>query len=714
VNNGDNEQWRIGADIGGTFTDVVLERANQNVLERANQNGLERADALFSAKVLTNNEHPEISVLDGVKQVLAEADVRPQEIAQVIHGTTLATNALIERKGARTAMITTEGFRDVLEMGSESRFDQYDLNLQKPTPLIPRHLRIVVPERMSATGDILLDLDEAALRDSLSILKEHDIESVAIALLHSYVNPAHEQRVRDIIQTAWPDIELSLSSEVSPEIREFDRFTTTAANAYIQPFVAPYLRNLERLLNELGVPGALYLMLSNGGISDLETACRFPVRLIESGPAGGAILAGHIADQCGLDQVVSYDMGGTTAKVCLIDQAVPSTARELEVAREFRFKRGSGMPLRIPVIELVEIGAGGGSISGVNGLGLISVGPESAGSTPGPACYDLGGDQPTVTDSNLILGRISPDLFAGGRMTLNTQAATTALQTTIADPLSMSLDMASVGVVEMVDENMANATREHAIERGKSIENRTMIAFGGSAPLHAARLAQKLGIRQIVVPTGAGVGSAIGFLRAPIAFEVVRSLYQRLGSMDVPRINTMLQEMAAEASAFVRRAAGDVAMDEERYAFMRFVGQNHEISVRLPNGELASDIGKSLRETFNDTYRSQFGRALPRVEIEVTSWSVVIRTPRAPGQALAEVSPQSHTAPCDTRSLWDPAVGERLDAEIVHRDALAVGDQVTGPAVIVEDETSTVIPARFRAHINQIGYIVIDAMTGDV
>ena len=686
-------EWRIGADIGGTFTDVVLEAGQRR----------------HSAKILTSHDAPEEAVLSGVRQVLDEAGVEAGQISQVIHGTTLATNALIERKGARTALISTEGFRDILEMGTESRFDHYDLNLQKPAPLVPRHRRLTVPERMSAKGEVLVPLDEAAVNALVGVLEDQEIESVAVGLLHAYVNPAHEQRIGEILEAELPKMAISLSSEVSPEIREFDRLSTTAANAYVMPKVVPYLNNLQARLSELGIGGPLFMMLSNGGISDLATACRFPVRLIESGPAGGAILAGHIAEQCGLEHVVSFDMGGTTAKICLIDDGVPSTARDLEVAWELRFKRGSGLPLRIPVIEMVEIGAGGGSIAGVTALDLINVGPESAGSDPGPACYGLGGTEPTVTDANVILGRIKPDLFAGGRMKIDARAAAMAVEDHVAEPLSLSPKMGAVGVIEMVDENMANATREHAIERGKTIQNRTMIAFGGCAPLHAARLAQKLGIGRIVVPTGAGVGSAIGFLRAPISFEVVRSRYQHLGAMDVAMVNAMLEEMAAEAASFVRLAAGDGETVESRSAFMRFVGQNHEIDVALPDGQLGQSVGDELRDIFDDTYRAQFGRTVPNVEVEIVSWSVSSRAPQAATGRAGTPNAEPYDGPGENGILWDPSLGEEVDARIVMRQDLHAGSLLTGPAVIVEDETSSVVPSGFRAHINELGYIIMEA-----
>ncbi|MCC7283980.1 MAG: hydantoinase/oxoprolinase family protein, partial [Acetobacteraceae bacterium] len=452
---------RLAVDIGGTFTDFALEWQHQGTTER------------HTVKVLTTPHAPEEGVLAGIARCLAETGLTAADFAIVIHGTTLATNALIERKGATTALITTEGFRDVLALGNESRYDQYDLNIVLPEPLVPRWLRLPVPERLGAQGEVLKPLDEDAVRALLPVLEQERVESLAIGFLHAFVNPAHEERARDIIAAARPDLPISLSSEVSPEMREWERFSTTVANAYVQPLMARYLRRLEQGLRGGGFACPLFLILSGGGLTSLETACRFPIRLVESGPAGGAIFAAHVARQCGLSRVFSYDMGGTTAKVCMIDGFSPQTSRSFEVARVGRFRKGSGLPLRIPVIEMVEIGAGGGSIAHIDALGRIAVGPESAGADPGPACYGRGGSEPAVTDANLVLGRYDPDKFAGGRLALDLGRADAALAARIGQKLGLSAGMAALGVVEMVDENMANAARVHAIESGKGFEDRT-------------------------------------------------------------------------------------------------------------------------------------------------------------------------------------------------------------------------------------------------
>jgi N-methylhydantoinase A len=684
--------WRLGVDVGGTFTDVALEGAGRR----------------YTAKVLTTAQAPAEGVVTAIRQALAQAQIGPAEVGVIIHGTTLATNAIIERKGARTALLTTAGFRDVLQLGSESRFDQYDLYLEKPAPLVPRRWRFPIPERLNGQGQVLLLLDESAVSGLLPHLQALGVESVAVAFLHAYANPDHEQRVRELLLAALPELAVSLSSEVSPEIREYDRFSTTCANAYVQPLIARYLNHLQSQLRAEGFTGPLLTFLSNGGLTDVATASRFPVRLIESGPAGGALLASHLAAECDLAQVISFDMGGTTAKLCLIDGAKPDSARNFEVARTYRFRPGSGLPLRIPVIDMVEIGAGGGSLSRVNPLGLIEVGPDSAGAEPGPACYGRGGQGATVTDANLLLGRLEPAAFAGGQLQLDRAAAEAAIGLAIAGPLSLPRQIGAVGIIEMVDENMANAAREHAVEKGKSLAGRTLIAFGGCAPLHAARLAEKLGLKQVLIPSGAGVGSAIGFLRAPVAYEIVRSRYQRLSQLEPELINPMLAEMTTTARDFVRRASPAQALHSERLAFMRYRGQRHEIAVPLPDHVLSqADIGP-VRAAFDRAYLAQFGRIIPHLEVEVLSWSVAVRTTVAPPAPPPPTVRRSPAEPFDSQPLFDLSQGKLSPARRYHRADLGSGVSIPGPALILEAETSTVVPAGWRVRLNEWGYLVLE------
>ena len=584
------EKVRLGVDIGGTFTDVALEAGSRR----------------FTAKTLTTPHSPEEGVLVALRSVIAEAGVTPGQVQIVIHGTTLATNALIERKGAKTALLTTEGFRDVVEIRHENRFEQYDVNIDLPPPLVPRRLRLPIRERIDAQGNVLVPLDEASVARAIEALTAQGVEAVAVGLLHSFTNPEHERRVGDAVAQALPDVAVTLSSDVSPEMREYERFSTACANAYLQPLIGRYLARLESELKRAGFACPMLLMTSGGGITSTETAIRFPVRLVESGPAGGAIFAACIARQNGLDHVVSFDMGGTTAKICLIDKAQPQTARAFEVARIYRFLKGSGLPLRIPVIEMVEIGAGGGSIARVDTLGRIVVGPDSAGSEPGPVCYGRGGAEPTVTDADLVLGRIDPATFSGGKMALDVEGAKHATAERVAAPLKLSPEHGALGISEIVDENMANAARVHAIESGKDLRTRTLIAFGGAAPLHAARVAEKLGIGRVLVPPNAGVGSAVGLLRAPVAYEVVRGRLMRLDSFDAGAANRLFAEMRAEAEAIVRRGAPDAALSEQRSAFMRYRGQGHEIAVKLPvrdftAGDRASITGCSRKPIAGST-----------------------------------------------------------------------------------------------------------------
>jgi N-methylhydantoinase A len=680
---------RLGVDIGGTFTDVALEAGGKR----------------YSAKILTTPDAPERAVLEGLHTVLREAALAPADLSIIIHGTTLATNAIIERKGAKTALLTTEGFRDTIEIRHENRFEQYDVNIDLPPPLVPRRLRFPVRERIDAGGRVLVPLEEAALPFLAERLIAEHIESVAIGFLHSFTNPAHERRAGEILGARLPGVPITLSSDVSPEMREYERFSTACANAYVQPLIGRYLADLEAMLRREGFVCPLFLMLSGGGLTSVETAIRFPVRLVESGPAGGAIFAAEIARQCRLDKVLSYDMGGTTAKICLIDDLKPQTNRAFEVARIYRFKKGSGLPLRIPVIEMVEIGAGGGSIARVDRLQRITVGPDSAGADPGPACYGRGGAA-TVTDADLLLGRIEPTGFSGGRMALDRGAAVTAMRQDVAEPLALAVELAALGVSEIVDENMANAARVHAIESGKDARGRTLVAFGGAAPLHAARLAEKLGLDRVRVPSYAGVGSAVGFLRAPIAYEIVRSSLQRLEQFDPEAANALYAAMRAEAEPIVRRGAGDQALTETRSAFMRYRGQGHEIAVQLPARIYRADDATLLHAAFEDEYRRLYSRVIPGVEVEVLSWIMLLSAPRPADSETAAPQPRPHTPkPPRSRPVFDPETGEFVDVAIHERSKLRPGALIPGPAVIVEDETSTVVSRSFDARIDAFEYI---------
>ena len=676
-----NHSVRVGADIGGTFTDVVLECAEQQ----------------FSTKVLTNYSEPEQAIIDGLVKVTELAGIGIEQVDQLIHGTTLATNALIERRGASTAFITSKGFRDVIEMRTEGRFEQYDLNLSLPAPLISREHRYVVEGRIAATGRELIPLDEARLRSIAERIRAGGYQSIAIGFIHAYVNPQHERRARAILAEELPDITISISSEVSPQMREFERFNTVCANAFVKPLMASYLERLVDRLHAVGGQCPVFMMHSGGGLISVESAIEFPVRLLESGPAGGAIYAADFAARFGLDKVLSYDMGGTTAKICLIEDCLPKTARTFEVARTYRFKKGSGMPVSIPVIEMVEIGAGGGSLGWVDEMQQIRVGPESAGSEPGPACYDRGGKNPAVTDADLLLGRLDAERFAGGEIRLEIEHSKTALQHAIGQQLGMDSETAAIGICEVVDENMANAARVHAVESGKELAEFTMIAFGGAAPLHASRLCEKLDIDSLLIPPGAGVGSAIGFLRAPFGFEAVRGAFLRLSEFDASWTNRLIAELSEEAERFARAGAPDAPLVREIKAYMRYQGQGWEIVVMLPNRDFIDGDDVEIRRLFETEYKRLFGRALDGLDIEIMNWSVQVRSELLQSARVAALERQQARSSEESRRIFDAREQRFVDAAVYQREELQSGDRINGPAVIIERETSTVVTSRYCA-----------------
>ena len=694
---------RLAADIGGTFTDVVIEQGERQA----------------STKVMTTIDAPEQGVIKGIEQLLAELDLMPSDIGMVIHGTTLATNALIERKGAKTAFLTTEGVGDILDMGFEKRYAHYDLYQRRPPPLIPSARRFEVRERVAVDGEVLKPLDEAAVRQLAGQLASLDVEAVAIGFLHAYAHPDHEKRARAILADHLTGVTVCLSSEVCPEIREYERFSTTVANAYVRPLMAGYLTRLADGLEEIGIRAPLYIMMSGGGIATLEQACRMPIRLLESGPAGGAILAADLARQLGEDEVMGFDMGGTTAKVCLIAGGAPDRSRRFEVARVYRDLKGSGLPVRIPVIDMVEIGAGGGSIGRVDRLGRITMGPDSTGADPGPACYGRGGEMPAVTDGNLVIGRIDPEGFAGGSMSLGPDLAEAAVMRDVGEPLGMDSRWAAAGMIEIVDENMANAARIHAIERGKVLGRHSMIAFGGCAPLHAARLAQKLGIERVIVPAGAGVGSAIGFLRAPLAFEVVRSWRMALDAFDAAGANSLVDEMTADAMAVIEPGLSKgLSIDQPTRHLsidIRYVGQGHELSTPLDDRPLEATDKMSIRAAFEEHYKAIYGVMLDHVGIEITAWSLTLSAPISASRLVASLDARSTVEPAGSgsRDVYDPESGELLPFILHRRVDLKPDIVVDGPAVIAEDQTSTIVPPGWRASIALNDAIVLDRQAAD-
>jgi N-methylhydantoinase A len=680
---------RLAVDIGGTFTDVVLELPTG---ER------------ITTKLLTTYDHPGKAVLKGITTVMDRANVSPSEIGLIIHGTTLATNALIERRGANTALLTTEGHRDALEMAHEDRFEQYDINIDRPIPLVPRHLRLPVRERMDRDGNILIELDESTILRHLLILENYEIQSVAIGYLHAFVNPIHEIRTREVLAKARPELSISLACEVAPEIREFERLSTACANAYVRPLMASYLARLAEELKTEGFLCPFLLMTSGGGLTTLDTATRFPIRLVESGPAGGAILAQRISEHLGLDRMLSFDMGGTTAKLCLIDDGKPLTSRSFEVDRVYRFKKGSGLPVRIPVIEMVEIGAGGGSIARIDKLKRIQVGPESAGSEPGPAAYDRGGTKPTVTDADIALGRVYPEKFA---FPLNIERANQSIQDSVALLLAIDINLAAFSISEVVDENMASAARAHAAEFGMDLAAREIVAFGGAAPLHAARLGHKLGATQIIIPPDAGVGSAVGFLLAPISYEVVRSRQQILDNLDHQLVNNLYAEMRSEALAIVQEASTSSNLIETRQAYMRYVGQGHELAIDLPTGPYTELHRDRFTEIFEQTYVKLYGHRIEGVDVEALSWTLMVSEPVTQRLKSAKLKPSGPLKAIGECSVFDAETAIRMEVPVYLREQLAGDVFINGPALITEDQTTTVISSSFSASVNSLGCIVL-------
>ncbi len=684
---------RLAVDIGGTFTDTVL------------MSGAE--DIIASTKTLTTHQNPADGAMEGALRIMTQTGHSLGQMTGFIHGTTLVTNALIERRGATVATVTTEGFRDILEIAYERRYSQYDINLNKPDLLVPRERSFTIRERMSAKGDVLIDMEDASLHALLAELESCEVAAISVCLMHSYANAEHERRLRDFLANHRPAMAVSISSEVSPEAREFDRLCTTVANAYVQPLTERYLKRFVEQFTAEGLTCPILMMTAGGGMCTIQTASRFPIRLVESGPAGGAILAARISERAGLAEVLSFDVGGTTAKLCLIDNAQPQNSRQFEIAREARFIKGSGMPVRIPVIEMIEIGAGGGSIADVDHLGRLTVGPKSAGSEPGPAAFGKGGTEPTVTDSDIVLGFIVPDTFAEGKLSIDPDASRAALRRDICGKLDVDEVGAADGISRIVDESMASAGRMHAVESGKDLGTRTMIAFGGNGPLHASRVARSAGIPRIVIPPNPGVGSAVGFLFAPVSFEIVRSRYTLLDGMDVQNINQLLDDMISEAESVVAQGAGDAETVIRRSAFMRYNGQGHEIEITLQNTPLDEDSFGPLIDAFETEYQKQFSRPVPGMQIEILNWAVRVMTvadktgASTPSNILRTISID------ETRPIVCDLDGQTKNASFVSRETLETGDRVCGPALITEPQTTTFVSADFSAHVDEFSNLVL-------
>lgn len=690
-----DKSYRVGIDIGGTFTDLVL--IDDGTGEQA------------IGKVLTTPGDPSEAVEEGLRGLLEREGVDAAQLKTIIHGTTLVTNALIERRGAATALLTTEGFRDAVAIGTEHRYDMYDIFLEKPEPLVPRNLRYGIRERALDDGSILRELDEEQVRAVAGELRERGIGAVAVSFLHGFRNPAHEQRVAGILAEEAPEVAVSLSSEVSPEIREYERTSTTIANVYVRPLVERYLNRLEERLRQLGFDGSFYVMLSNGGTASVETACRFPVRLLESGPAAGALAAAFHGQGAGFSDVLSFDMGGTTAKACLIDDGEPLTSTDFEVARVYRFKKGSGLPVKTSVIEMIEIGAGGGSIARIGPLGLPKIGPESAGADPGPACYGRGGGEPTVTDADLLLGYLDPSFFLGGRMSLDYGAAEKAM-TKISDALGIDPIEAAWGVHQVVDENMANAARVHAVERGKDPRRYLLLAFGGAGPVHAHRVARALGVPGFVAPLGAGTASAFGFLCAPLSFDLARSLYGRLDELDWDAANAALGEMEDEGRELLRASGvADEDVQVRRLGEMRYIGQGHEVGVKLPEGKLGPDDVGGISDGYRGEYRRLYGREGPDVPLETITWRVEVSAarPEIPMEGEKGDPRPLDEARKGKREIYLPEENGFAAVPVYDRYSLDPGAAFEGPAVVEERESTVIVGPESGAKVDGARNLIV-------
>jgi N-methylhydantoinase A len=690
--------YRVGIDIGGTFTDLLLVGADGNAV---------------IGKTLTTPGDPSLAVENALRPLLENGTIRTGERGTLLHGTTLVTNALIERKGASTALLTTIGFRDAVEIGREHRYELYDLNLELPKPLVPRHLRFDVPERIAADGSVLRSLDEDFVRRLVAELRDKGIKAIAVSYLNSFRNSTHERCTAEIIAEVAPAIRVSLSSEVVAEIREFQRTSTTLANVYVQERVSDYLAQLQQRLHRTGFVGSFFVMLSSGGIATRETASRFPVRLLESGPAAGALAAAQAGILSGHRDLLSFDMGGTTAKLCVIENGQPSKTHEFEVDRVYRFRKGSGLPVRIPVIDMIEIGAGGGSIARVDSLGLLKVGPESSGADPGPVCYSQGGKDPTVTDADLVLGYLDPNYFLGGKMQLDMDRARLALSQ-LAEPLRMTVEQAAWGVHQIVNENMANAARAHLNERGKDPRRMPMYAFGGAGPVHGYRVAEILRLPALISPFGAGVGSTFGLLAAPLAFDFVRSAYSRVDQQDWSLANQLLDVMAEEGRTVLEGSG--LSAKEIRYqrtADMRYVGQGHEVSVRLPNGVLGEQHVPQITAEFEDTYRGLYGRKGPDVALEIINWRVVASGPRPEMNLQLPRGTSGGSDVCKgSRRAYFPESSGFVETAVYDRYAFQPGVKFTGPAIVEERESTLIVGPRGRARVDENLNVIVGFSDG--
>jgi N-methylhydantoinase A len=695
-----NSRFRLGVDVGGTFTDAVLIS--------------EETGEIHIAKVPSTPRDPSIGFLAAVNQILAKAGTEALNISYLVHGTTVATNALIEGKNPKTAFITTEGFRDLLEIGRQVRPSLYDIHFEKLKPLVPRDLCFEVPERLDATGKVLREFDEIRMVEIAKQLDKGDIRSVAICFLHSYVNPAHEERAEEILREHAPNAILSVSSRICPEFREYFRASTTVVNACVKPVVASYLEGIEVQLKKQGMSAELLIMQSNGGVLTFEQSAERPVFMVESGPAAGVIAANFVAGNLGFSDVVSFDMGGTTAKAGLILEGCPKITKEYEVGAEARpgagQSRGSGYPIRTPVIDLVEIGAGGGSIAWVDSGEVLRVGPRSAGADPGPICYRGGGKEPTITDANLVLGRINPRYFLGGEMDLDLEGAIEGIRSKCAEPLGLDKIDAANGIVEIANTAMVNALRLTTVRRGYDPRTLVMVAFGGAGPLHANRLCAEMQIPKLIVPLSPGTASALGLLTTDIKHEFSRTLIMRGDSADIEMINKIFSTMETEGGGLLKKEGVPL----ERVSFvreieMRYKGQSSELAVTCGEGKLNPEALVQLCSKFHAEYERAYGRGHPAEIVELVNYrlTAVGAIPNLPARKIAFRGLAGEEAKKGWRPVFFSESGGFTRTGVYDRYKLEPGHHIDGPAVVEEMDSNTLIHPGFQADVDTFGNLII-------
>ena len=691
-----NPQYRLGCDIGGTFTDFVLVNDTTGEFQ--------------INKCLTTPGDPSDAVEHGILELLEREPGFMPNVDEIIHGTTLVINAIIERKGAKTGLITTRGFRDVLELGREIRYDAYDIFAEYPLPLVPRSRRCEVPERITSEGRIIQALKEEAVHKVIDDLMAQGIESLAVCLLNSYENPEHEIKIKDMVNRLAPELSLSTSFEVLPQIREYERTCTTATNAYVKPITARYLAKLSSRLETLGFKGKLFIMLSSGGITSVETARKFPVRIIESGPTAAVIASQHYGRLFQIKDIFCFDMGGTTAKSCLIQKGHAGLVSTFEVGRVQRFKKGSGLPIQVPVVDLMEIGAGGGSIAKMSKMGLLQVGPESAGADPGPACYGRGGAFPTVTDADLLLGYLDPDYFLGGTMQLDIAASEKAMKEKVADPLGTSVVDAAFGIHDLINETMAAAAKTHIAEKGGNPNIVTISAFGGAGPVHAYGLAKKIGAPRILVPPLAGVGSALGFFTAPVAFDLTRSHRVALDTADLKEIEHLFQELEKEGAAILQQSGKEESIIFERTLMMRFVGQGAETDLEIESKPFDQWDKSEIRGFFDDAYKKLYGRTYPETPVEFVTFKVRASLPAREFRIPPIRQSEGNLADCikGERKAFSLVRKEYIPYTVYDRFKLFPGAKIPGPAIIEERESTIIVGEDASASVDEFGFVWIN------